>query len=113
MPRETPLTPLSFAILVALGREDLHGYALLGELEAASDGLLRPGTGTLYAALQRLMDEGLIVESPARPAHEDDARRKYYRITGEGRAAVATEAERLQRLLADARRHGLVPARGR
>lgn len=111
MGRETPLTPLSLAILVALGGGDLHGYALLGAVEEGSDGQLRPGTGTLYAALQRLMDVGLIVESTARPADDDDARRRYYRITGEGRAAVAAEAARLNRLLADARRHGLLPAR--
>lgn len=112
MPRDTPLTPLSMAILVSLGREDLHGYALMQEIEERSDGRLSPGTGSLYAALQRLMDAGLIMESPYRPA-DDDARRRYYRITPEGRTAVAEEAQRMDRLLADARAHGLIPARGR
>jgi DNA-binding PadR family transcriptional regulator len=112
MPHDTPLTPLSMAILVALGREDLHGYALMQEIEERSDGRLSPGTGSLYAALQRLMDAGMIVESPDRPV-DDDARRRYYRITPGGRAAVADEAERMDRLLEDARAHGLIPARGR
>ena len=112
MPQDTPLTPLSMAILVALGREDLHGYALMREIEERSDGRLSPGTGSLYAALQRLMEAGLIVESPERPSAEDDARRRYYRITPEGRAAVAEEAARMDRVLADARAHGLIPARG-
>lgn len=111
MATESPLTPLSMAILVALGGGDLHGYALLRQVEERSGGQLRPGTGSLYAALQRLMDEGLIVESPERPEDDDDARRRYYRITGDGRAAVAVEAGRLEELLADARRHGLIPAR--
>ncbi len=110
MATESPLTPLSMAVLVALGGGDLHGYALLREVEERSGGLLRPGTGSLYSALQRLMEEGLIVESPERPAEDDDARRKYYRITDGGRAAVAEEAGRLEELLAEARRHGLVPA---
>jgi len=109
MPNETPLTPLSLALLVTLGGGDAHGYALLRAVEEGSRGRLSPGTGSLYAALQRLMDEGLIVESPERPADDDDARRKYYRITEAGRQAVAEEARRLEALLADARRHGLIP----
>jgi len=113
MSRDTPLTPLSMAILVALGREDLHGYALMREVVERSDGRLSPGTGSLYAALQRLMEEGLLIESPRRPGADDDARRRYYRITQAGRAAVAEEAARMDRLLADARAHGLIPARGR
>lgn len=112
MPNDTPPTPLSMAILVALGRGDLHGYALMREIEATSDGQLAPGTGSLYAALQRLMDQGLIVESPDRPGKDDDARRRYYRITRAGKAAAATEAARMDRLLSDARRHGLFPAEG-
>jgi DNA-binding PadR family transcriptional regulator len=111
MPHDTPLTPLTMAILVSLGREDLHGYALMREIEDRSDGRLRPGTGSLYAALQRLMDSGLIEESPERPAEDDDARRRYYHITSAGRLAVADEAARMDRLLDEARRNGLLPAR--
>jgi len=111
MSTAAPLTPLSMALLVTLGGGDLHGYALLREVEERSGGTLRPGTGSLYAALQRLMDEGLIIESPERPGDADDARRKYYRITGRGRTAVVEEARRMEGLLADARRHGLIPAR--
>lgn len=106
---DSPMTPLTMALLVALGGGDLHGYALMQEVERRSDGKLRPGTGSLYAALQRLMDEGLLEESPSRP-DDADARRKYYRITDAGRRAVAEEARRMQGLLDDARRHGLIPA---
>lgn len=106
------LTPLSLALLVALGAGDLHGYALMRAVEARSEGRLSPGTGSLYAALQRLMDEGLIVESPERPDDDDDRRRRYYRITEQGRIAVGREADRLDRLMADARSYGLLPAKG-
>lgn len=91
MPTEAPLTPMSMALLVALGAGDLHSYALLREIEVRSEGRLRPGTGSLYAALQRLMEEGLIAESPTRPPGDDDARR-------------------MQGLLDEARRSGLIPA---
>jgi DNA-binding PadR family transcriptional regulator len=112
MATQSPLTPLSMALLVALGGGDQHGYALLREVDERSGGRLRPGTGSLYAALQRLMDEGLIIESPRRPAEADDARRKYYRITASGRRAVADEAVRMETLLADARRRGLLTREG-
>jgi hypothetical protein len=58
------------------------------------------------------MDWGLIEQSPNRPAADDDVRRRYYRITREGKAAAAAEAARMDRLLADARRHGLIPSEG-
>ncbi len=112
MSTESPPTPLSMALLVALGGGELHGYALLREVEERSGGRLRPGTGSLYSALQRLMEEGLIVESTERPREDDDARRKYYRITARGRDAVIDEARRLRALLADARRNGLITAPG-
>lgn len=110
MPHETPLSPLSMAILVSLGRDDRHGYALMQEIEERSGGRLTPGTGSLYAALQRLMDDGLIVESPDRPRADEDRRRRYYRITPEGRRAAADEAERMRELLSEARAAGLIPA---
>lgn len=105
-----PLTPLTMGLLLALADGDLHGYALLQEIERQSGGRLRPGTGTLYAALQRLEDEGLIRESPDLPAPDEDQRRRYFRITPVGRDAVRVEADRMldtlrhaaaKRLLAD------------
>lgn len=111
MPQEA-MTPLTMAILVALGGGDQHGYALMRGIQERSDGRISPGTGSLYAALQRLMDEGLIVVSDDRPP-DDDARRKYYRITAAGKRAVADEATRMRRLLDDAHAHGLIPAEGR
>ena len=92
-----PLTPLSMAILLALADGDRHGYALMQEIEAQTDGALKPGTGSLYAGLQRLMSDGLIRESDGEPGA--DRRRRYYAITEEGRAVARQEAQRMLRVL--------------
>jgi DNA-binding PadR family transcriptional regulator len=101
------LTPLSMAILLSLAERDQHGYALLQDVERLTDGELKPGTGSLYTALQRLMDEGLLIESPDLPAADEDQRRRYYRITEPGRDAVRAEAARLARVLRLAREREL------
>ena len=105
-----PLTPLAFHVLMALADAGRHGYAIIQEVEARTDGLIRLRSGTLYTLLQRLLVEGLIVESSDRPrSEEDDERRRYYRVTKFGRAVAAAEAERLAALLHHARLTGLVP----
>ena len=110
-PSPDPLTPLSMAILLALAERDLHGYALLQEIEAQTGGSLSPATGTLYAALERLADEELIVESPDLPAPNEDQRRRYYRITLAGRAAAAAESRRMEHVIRIARKR-LAPEGG-
>jgi DNA-binding PadR family transcriptional regulator len=71
---------------------------------------VRLGAGTLYRSIQRLLEQGLIVETDDRPAPElDDERRRYYEITPRGRAAARAEAARLTRLVALARSSGLAP----
>lgn len=94
-----PLTPLSNAILLALADCDLHGYALVQEIARQTSGALEPGTGTLYAALRRLQSEGLIADSDALPAPDEDQRRKYYRLTEAGRDVLRAELRRLARVL--------------
>src|SRR5262245_12661363 len=93
-----PLTPIAFEILLALFEEDLHGYAVLQQVEQRVGASLPLRTGTLYRALARLLDTKLIEEIDAgdRPArtvkvHEDDERRRYYRITPLGRQTVKAE----------------------
>jgi len=110
---DEPLTPLSMAILLALLDGEQHGYALMREVEAQTDGALVPGTGSLYAALERLMGQGLIVESVRRPRTGEDGRRRYYRITPAGRAAARTEAERMMRVVEAARARALIGDRPR
>src|SRR5688500_8639808 len=111
-PPDLPLSPLTMAILLALAKEDQHGYALMQDIEAQTNGTITAGTGSLYAALQRLQDDGLIVESPDRPAESEDQRRKYFRITEDGRAAPRAEAARMVRVLETARDNRLIPKLG-
>ncbi len=107
-----PLTPLSHAILLALAEEELHGYAIMKAVESLSDGRVKAGTGTLYAALQRMLEEGLIAEAERDPDPAGDARRRYFAITEFGRHAARAEAGRLSRLLALAERRRLGPLGG-
>jgi DNA-binding PadR family transcriptional regulator len=101
-----PLSPLTMAILLALVREDQHGYALMGAVEEQLG--KRPGTGSLYAALERLVEEGLIMEGPQGPGPREDQRRKYFRITKAGREQARAEAARMLRVLDIARDHALI-----
>jgi DNA-binding PadR family transcriptional regulator len=107
-----PLQPATFHILVALADEDRHGYAIIQDVEARTDGALRLSPGTLYRSIQRMLEQGLIVEPRQRPAREDDdERRRYYRITPFGRDVARAEANRLAQLLKGARARGLAPGR--
>jgi DNA-binding PadR family transcriptional regulator len=103
---ELPITPLSMAILLSLAREEMHGYGLMSEVAEQTG--RRPGTGTLYAALERLEDEGLIEESPEGPGPREDQRRRYYRITQAGRAQARAESARLLRVLDRAREASVI-----
>jgi DNA-binding PadR family transcriptional regulator len=106
-----PLTPLTMALLLALAEGDAHGYALMQGVKQRTSGRLSPGTGSLYAALDRLMDDGLIEEARGRPGPEEDQRRRYFRITKAGRRLARAEAERMLEVVEDARRAHLLPAR--
>jgi DNA-binding PadR family transcriptional regulator len=97
-----------FHILLTLAGEDRHGYSIMKETEELTSGEVRLGPGALYAALGKLVDQGLIEETDDRPAPDlDDARRRYYRITPAGRAALGVELGRLQRVVEHARQSGL------
>ena len=103
-----PLTPISFEILLALLAGERHGYSILQTVEARLPGALPMRTGTIYRALARLLDEGLIEKSGA-GASGDDERRRYYRITPRGRKIARAEAERLADQVEAARAHRLLP----
>src|SRR5438876_2275786 len=104
-----PLRPVEFHILLTLAGEERHGYAILQEVAALTDGELQLEPGTLYRALHRMLRDGWVVESARRPAADpDDERRRYYRITPAGRRVASAEAERLWRLVAVARAHRLL-----
>ena len=112
---DVPLQPAAFHILLALAAGERHGYALMSDVEELSGGALRIGPGTLYGSIKRLLAAGLIEESEARPdAALDDQRRRYYRLTPQGRAILSAEAARLARLVTVAtQRKVLEPRRGR
>jgi len=104
-----PLTPAMFHILLALAGDDLHGYAILKEVELRTDGKVRLSTGTLYGIIKRLLNDGLIAELRSRPAEaQDDERRRYYRLTPQGRQVATAEAERMDEILSIARSRNLL-----
>ena len=105
-----PLTDLSFNLLVTLAGEELHGYALVKRLRQL-EGRESLRTGTVYAALARLGDAGWIAEVDA-PSEAADERRRYYRITEEGRSVARAEARRLHEVLDRARGRALLDPTG-
>jgi DNA-binding PadR family transcriptional regulator len=91
-----PLTPAVFNILLALADSEKHGYGIMLEVEANTNGQVLMGPGTLYGSIKRMRKAGLIEESNERADPEmDDQRRKYYRLTDLGRRVMNMEAERL------------------
>ena len=95
-----PLTPAVLNILLALADEERHGYGIMQEVEARTEGETRLGPGTLYGSIKRMLADGLVEESDERPDPEmDDQRRRYYRITGFGQRVAAAEAGRLTSLV--------------
>jgi DNA-binding PadR family transcriptional regulator len=103
-----PLTPAVFHILLALTDGEKHGYAIMREVEETTEGRVTLGPGTLYGAIKRLLEAGLIAESEERPDPAlDDSRRRYYEQTDLGRRVLTAEAERLANLVEIARRKDL------
>jgi len=102
----------TFHILVSLADRDRHGYSIMQEVEERTEGAVKLSPSTLYSAIKRLLEEGLIEELESRPDPEhDDERRRYYRLTKAGRRAAMEEAKQLEKLLSDARSQGLAPKR--
>lgn len=104
-PRTIPLRPPVYHILLALVGRDRHGLGIADEIEQASEGALELGPGTLYRSLAELTEAGLIRAVQA-PSADADPRRKYYRITADGREVLARETARLGRLVETARARG-------
>lgn len=99
-----PLTPAVFHILLALASGELHGYAIMKEVEAQTEGQVKMGPGTLYGSIKRMLAAHLIEESDERPDPDlDDERRRYYRLTELGRRVLTAEAQRLAQAVRVAR----------
>lgn len=107
-----PLPPATFHILLAVADEDRHGYAIIQEVAARTEGAVKLSPGTLYRSVQRMLEQGLLQETNDRPAPElDDERRRYYRITAFGRTVARAEGQRLSQLVKLARASGFVAGR--
>ena len=100
-----PISPAVLHILLALSGGPAHGYAIKQEAETRSEGTVRLGPGTLYTAIQRLLDAQLVRETSADhdPANGQQAQRRYYELTARGRRLLAEEVAQLVRLAAYAR----------
>ncbi len=108
---DSPLTAQAFHVLLALANRDQHGYGIMQDVAARTQDKIRLGAGTLYGLIKRLLEDGLIVEvreTKRPPKSEGDDRRRYYRLTSQGRRAAQAEVSRLSELLEQARAHGLV-----
>jgi DNA-binding PadR family transcriptional regulator len=110
---ERPPLPLAtFHILLALAEGPRHGYAIIHDVAVRTEGALRLSAGTLYRSIQRMLEDGLLVEARERPVPKlDDERRRYYRITPLGAAVARAEARRLASLVRLARAAGFAPGR--
>ena len=103
-----PLSSQAFYILLFLADEPLHGYAIIQHVRSRTDGEVRLTASTLYAAIKRMLDAGLIAETQS-AAESGGAPQRCYRITNTGLRLVRADAERLARLVAFARDKRLLP----
>jgi DNA-binding PadR family transcriptional regulator len=104
-----PLTPAVFHILLSLADGEKHGYGIMQEIAERTRNELVMGPGTLYGTLKRMLEAGLVEETGERPDPAmDDQRRRYYRITRQGRRSASEEAERLEALVRAARAKSLL-----
>lgn len=94
-----PLSETSFFILLSLAPSPRHGYAIIKEVQALSDGRVQLATGTLYTALRRMLHTDLIARVAMDNIEGDNRERKYYRLTRLGRQILLAEKKRLRQLL--------------
>jgi DNA-binding PadR family transcriptional regulator len=94
-----PLSTPVFQILLSLNHRDLHGYGIIQDISARTEGELTLSTSTLYGAIKRMIRDDLIQQSDIRPDPDlDDERRRYYEITDFGREVARCEARRIEKL---------------
>ena len=103
MPPQDVLPQLSFYILLALHEGPAHGWGIIKRIREITEGQSDPSTGSLYLAMVRLSDAGLIAEGKKPAGETDDPRRRYYKLTQAGRARAHAEVVRLDQLVQHAR----------
>jgi DNA-binding PadR family transcriptional regulator len=105
-----PLPTAMFHILVALADRDRHGYSIMQDVAARTEGKVRLSAGTLYSSIRRMLEQGLVEELRESPdPRSQDERRRYYALTRLGRQVALAEAKRLNEMLSHARTTGLIP----
>jgi DNA-binding PadR family transcriptional regulator len=105
-----PLPTAVFHILVALADRDRHGYSIMQDVDTRTGGKVRLSAGTLYTAIRRMLEQGLIDELRDSPDPVSaDERRRYYALTRLGRVVAVAEARRFSALLDQARATRLIP----
>lgn len=105
-----PLQTATFHILVALADRKRHGYSILQDVAARTDGRVRLSAATLYSSIRRMLEQGLVEELSESPDPDNqDERRRYYGLTDFGRRVAMAEARRLTAMLSQARETGLIP----
>lgn len=111
-PAQKPLTPAVFHILLALSTQERHGYGIMKQVKIEAQGRVKMGPGTLYGSINRMIEAGLICESDKKIDRAmDDARRIYYKLTGQGLEALTVELERYRKIVAVAEEKGLSQGR--
>lgn len=109
----SPIPRAAVYILLAIGPEERHGYAIMQEVRRITGGAVKLGPGAIYTTIKRLLADGLIEENDERPDPElDDQRRRYYRLTALGRSVAAAEARQLEALVSAARGWALSTSAG-
>lgn len=98
--RFLPLNPATLHILVVLAGEERHGYSIMQEVERQSLGQYKLSAGTLYDNLQKLLDQGLVVETTR---EDEGSRRRYYKLSRLGRKVLGADLDRLESTLREAR----------
>jgi DNA-binding PadR family transcriptional regulator len=96
------MAPAVFQILIALADRPLHGYGIMLDIAERSEGKVKLSPGTLYGSIKQMLEDGWIAEVAGRSAG-DDERRRYYRLTRDGREAARQEMARISALLNHAR----------
>ena len=105
-----PMPTAVFYILVALADRDRHGYSIMQDVVARTDGKVRLSAGTLYSSIRRMLEQGVVEELSESPDPESHERGRYfYRLTQWGRRVAIAEAKRLSDMLSQARETGLIP----
>ncbi len=98
----TSLTPAELQIMLALVQQPRHGYGIKLDVESRTHGKMKLGSGTLYEAIQRMQKHGWLEVAQAPGGDPADSRRKYYRLTDEGRTRLQDDLATLSGIVADA-----------